>query len=201
MIMQTIQLISYSKDYLSNIMGALGKCYGKKCGVLTLKKSMEAGHLSILEHAYATFDIRCSLAVLGQITRHRHFSFTVKSSRGAKFSLDDLYLPDSIDNIADTHYKEQIYSVITDYLELINCGVPVEDAAYLLPKGMLTELRITGNLRAWYEYLPKRLCERALPEHRKIAIIIQEELESVMPEIFAGVTANCESCKEAKCKF
>ena len=63
-------------------------------------------------------------------------------------------------------------------------GYAHQDAAYFLPQGVLTSMVMTGNLRAWYEYLPKRLCKRAMPEHRKVAEMIYAELKKAMPEVF-----------------
>ena len=84
---------------------------------------------------------------------------------------------------------------------IIEAKVSKEDIAYILPKGAVYELFITGNLRAWYEYLPKRMCKRAQKEHREIAMQIKEMLAKVYPNIFEGVTAPCDHCKEEGCSF
>ena len=127
-----VKLVSYSQDYLENILGAMGMCYGKTCGTKALQKSIEAGHLSLLEHSMATFEIECSLGVLGQITRHRHLSFTVKSSRGAEF--DEAIIPEEIKKNKNNEetYTWFIDKAINTYGKLIDSGVPLEDAAYLL---------------------------------------------------------------------
>jgi len=193
-----VKLISYSKDYLELILGASAKCYGRQ--PKSIEPLVKSQHLSVLEHAYATFDIKCSLGVLGQITRHRHFSFTVKSTRGADF--EDYCIPDEIDYGIRVMYLSAIEDAFDVYQELIANGVAKQDAAYVLPKATMTELRITGNLRSWFEYLPKRVCKRAMPEHREIAIGIQHELALVMPEIFDRNFRNCDNCKEEKkCAF
>ena len=196
-----VKLVSYSQDYLENILGAMGMCYGKTCGPKALQKSIEAGHLSLLEHSMATFEIECSLGVLGQITRHRHLSFTVKSSRGSEF--DEFKIPEEIEK--DQNNKEIYMRFIKDafhtYKNLTDFGVTLEDAAYVLPKGTITKLRVSGNFRAWREYLQKRLCKRAMPEHRKIAERIWTELQVAAPEVFFDSLLNCGNCKESSCKF
>ena len=90
---------------------------------------------------------------------------------------------------------------LSAYNDLIEQGVSEQDAAYLLPQGVETEMVITGNFRAWFEYLPKRLCKRAMPEHRKLAARILEELQIVAPEIFKRNFLNCANCKERSCEF
>jgi thymidylate synthase ThyX len=69
-----------------------------------------------------------------------------------------------------TFYKAYMDGVNT----LHNEDIDYQDLAYLLPQGTMTNMVVTGNFRAWYEYLPKRLCKRAMPEHRKVAEAIQE---------------------------
>ena len=71
-----------------------------------------------------------------------------------------------------------------------------QDARYYLPQGVKTSIVMSGNARAWYEYLPKRLCKRAMPEHKALA-----ELKATMPEIFNRAFMNCDRCTEAKCTF
>ena len=98
-------------------------------------------------------------------------------------------------------YCESVDNSFKEYKELIDSGVPLEDAAYVLPKGTITKLRVSGNFRAWREYLQKRLCKRAMPEHRKIAERIWTELQIAAPEVFFDSLLNCENCKESSCKF
>ena len=40
---------------------------------------------------------------------------------------------------------------------MLDGGAAEQDAAYWLPQGAMTDIVVTGNFRAWYEYLPKRL--------------------------------------------
>ena len=76
-----------------------------------------------------------------------------------------------------------------------------EAAAYLLPQGARTSIVVTGNFRAWFEYLPKRLCKRAMPEHRELADKIHKELATAVPEIFDRGFMNCANCTERSCNF
>jgi len=191
----TVKLISYSKDYIKTILCAISQCYGKQATPKVLQGVIESGHTSVLEHSMASFEIQCSLSVLMQITRHRHLSFSVKSTRVAEFN--DYYL----DKFGDT-YAEDIMISIDSYKSAINGGVPIESAAYLLPKATMTSMVVSGNLRAWLEYLPHRLCNRALPEHRIIAERIASELSIAMPEIFNRTIKRCTlGCKETSCGF
>ena len=141
----SVKMLSYSKDYKHVLLTACSKPYGNNVTMKGLESIIKSGHLSVLEHCYASFDVTCSCRVLGQITRH--------------------------------------------------------NLAYLLPQGTMTNMVVTGNFRAWYEYLPKRLCKRAMPEHRKVAEAIQESLAIYVPEVFDRNFLNCENCTEKGCDF
>lgn len=189
-----IELISYTKDYEKLLCRAVSQCYQKEASSKVLKHCIESGHLSVLEHASATFEITCSIQTLLQLSRHRHFSMTVQSSRGTvlqeRLKVDNKQLQHLID--------EQVANYVN-----CNIGEDIsnEERALLAPKAMMYRLVITGNLRAWYEYLPKRLCKRAQLEHRELAKGIKDELAKVFPLVFDKEFLQCKTCKERKCTF
>lgn len=197
-----VTLVHHTPNYMELIAGAMSKCYEKQATpAAVIKHGIEAGHLSILEHAQATLDIECSLAVLGQLTRHRYLSPTVKSTRGAQFK-PEFVVPVTIRKMGIEHiYRRNMELDFLLYNALIEEGVPPEDAAYVLPKGTMTKIRLTGSLRSWYEYLPKRVCRRAMPEHRVVAGLIKKALRKAMPEIFDRNFRDCQNCKEHGCSF
>lgn len=205
--MVSAKLISITPNYMDVLKTACSQPYGKDVTEKSIKKIIESGHLSVLEHCSASFLVTCSVRVLGQLTRHRHLSFTCKSARGSVF--DTCIIPDGMYDFAKKHGvpKEVIDSMIDKqpmlhaYKECIADGLAEQDAAYFLPQGVETSLVVTGNFRAWYEYLPKRLCKRAMPEHRELAMAIQKCLADAASEIFDKNFMNCKHCTERSCDF
>lgn len=191
--MPTVNLISHTPDPMTLLKTAASQCYQKEVTDATIQHIIEAGHLSVLEHAYASFSVECSLTVLLQLTRHRHLSFTVQSSRGTLLS--DLTETGIL--MADRQNKETLRL----YRTLADEGYRKEELAYMLPKGIKYRLVVTGNFRAWYEYLPKRLCKRATREHRELAECIHNRLCVLCPEVFVRVHKPCGTCKERSCAF
>lgn len=193
--MPKAELISITPDYMELLKTACSQPYGKDVTDKSVKKIIESGHLSVLEHCYASLLVKCSVRVLGQLTRHRHLSFTVKSARGSQF--DTFVNPITFEG-------EPLggVSVGNDYVNAIVFeNATEEQAAYYLPQGVETSMVVTGNFRAWYEYLPKRVCRRAMPEHRKLAELIHQELAKAAPEIFDRTFLNCINCIESSCEF
>lgn len=188
---------------------AMGQCYGVNTTEQSLVRAVSSGHLSLLEHAYASFDIEMSQKCLAQITRHRQLSFTVKSTRGTDFSNGGYF--DSHEHdwgdiphhtvVADCINKI-IEKQIQEYQLLIQDGIPYQIAAYVLPLATNVTMTVSGNLRAWLEYLPKRLCKRASPEHQAIARQIYLQLNQIYPNIInLSNMGMCEGCKETSCDF
>ena len=188
---------------------AMSKCYGSNTTEKSLINACKAGHLSLLEHAYATFDIEMSQKCLAQITRHRQLSFTVKSTRGTDFS-DGGYFDSQEHDWGDIPHHTVVADCINKIIEkqiqeyqlLIQDGIPYQIAAYVLPLATNVTMTVTGNLRAWLEYLPKRLCKRASREHQAIAREIFRQLNKAYPDLFTlEILGMCEGCKETSCDF
>lgn len=188
---------------------AMSKCYGSNTTEKSLINACKAGHLSLLEHAYATFDIEMSQKCLAQITRHRQLSFTVKSTRGTDFS-DGGYFDSQEHDWGDIPHHTVVADCINKIIEqqiqeyqlLIQDGIPYQIAAYVLPLATNVTMTVTGNLRAWLEYLPKRLCKRASREHQAIAREIFKQLNKAYPDLFTlEILGMCEGCKETSCDF
>lgn len=188
---------------------AMSKCYGFNTTEKSLINACKAGHLSLLEHAYATFDIEMSQKCLAQITRHRQLSFTVKSTRGTDFS-NSGYFNSQLHSwsgiVNATLIAEGMNKIIEEqikkYQQLVEDGVPYQIAAYVLPLATNVTMTVTGNLRAWLEYLPKRLCKRASREHQAIAREIYKQLNKAYPDLFTlEILGMCEGCKETSCDF
>lgn len=193
--MVSAKLISITPNYMDVLKTACSQPYGKDVTEQSIKKIIESGHLSVLEHCYASFLVTCSVRVLGQLTRHRHLSFTCKSARGSRF--DTLVNPYTLGRV-----PLSTFNVGCTYIDALKDeDTKEEQAAYFLPQGVETSLVVTGNFRAWYEYMPKRLCKRAMPEHRKLAEAIQKCLADAAPEVFDRNFMNCAHCTERSCDF
>ena len=186
-----VELISITQNHMDLLKEAIGMCHQMKVSDRVVKHCIEAEHMSVLEHAYASFKVKCSIQTLLQLTRHRHLSFTVQSSRVT--DIKDYY------ETGDWFVDEMNKDAMNEYLS--NPVSRQEQKAYMLPKAAMYNLVVTGNFRAWYEYLRKRLCARTQTEHRKLAEEIHKTLCLYAPQVFEYCTAPCSTCKEKSCVF
>lgn len=201
-----VELINFTS--LAVPIHAMGKCYGKEVNEKILVNAVKAGHRSLLEHVLVTFDMTMSEKCLAQITRHRWLSFTVQSTRGADFS--DMGYFDPSDSLNNEYDKMALRCSLADGINFYGGLLEnikeeprgKEIAGYILPMGTNVNLTVSGNLRAWLEYLPKRLCKRASVEHQLIAREVYRQLNEVYPSIInKEVLGICENCKESSCDF
>ena len=60
----TAKLISITPNVEELLKAACSKPYGKNCSMRVIQEHIIAsGHLSVLEHCYASFEVECSVAV------------------------------------------------------------------------------------------------------------------------------------------
>lgn len=122
-------------------------------------------HTSTFEHVSFVFAIEgISRSCLAQLTRHRHFSFSVQSQRYVRFGTDDktrgfgYSVPPTIQENQDAMqvYGELMHTIQGAYDKLRALGVPAEDARFVLPNAAKTNLVMSANLRALLEFYSKR---------------------------------------------
>lgn len=159
------------------------------------------GHMSILEHASATLRITgVSRALLAELTRHRHLSFSVRSQRFVSEEDAAIVIPPniecgaeicSLENAAEATLRE--YEAIANSLTEDH-NLPRkqarEAARAVLPNMIETRIVATGNHRAWVETLHKRLTPGADAEFQKIAKLILNALYPTAPAIYEHLKEN-----------
>lgn len=167
-----------------------------------------SGHTSTLEHITYTFAIEgVSRALLAQLTRHRHLSFSVQSQRYVRMgSADkiggfDYVTPPSAQDPdrtvdyyesytkwhglkANTNAQEIFDDAMTvaqeTYDKLRDAGVPPEDARMVLPNAAACNLVMTGNLRTFLDFYAKRRPGNgAQHEIADLAVKIRDEIVKV----------------------
>ena len=147
-----------------------------------VKKMVKLGHLSVLEHAYATFKISgISRACSHQLVRHRLCSFTQQSQRYVDESNFEYVEPDSIRKNSDAHelFCNFMQNSKQVYAKLIELGIEKEDARYVLPNATQTQIVITANFREWRHIIELRGDINSQWEIRRVVIEILKIFEIV----------------------
>ena len=152
-----------------------------------IRMLIKRGHYSVLEHANATFRISgVSRAFTHQLVRHRLCSFTQQSQRRVDERSFSYVEPDSIRDNSKAHslFTEFMEKARKIYSELQRLGIKNEDARFVLPNAVESQIVITANLRQWRHIIELRGSPSAQWEIRKVAIEILKILKNYVPTVF-----------------
>ncbi|SDR94384.1 FAD-dependent thymidylate synthase [Corynebacterium timonense] len=163
---------------------------------------IEVGHDALLEHATATLYIRgLSRAAGNELLRHRHLSFSQLSQRYVPAAESEVVVPAAIE--ADPQLRDLFVRAVDEtrfvYDELLN-ALEEDSAAEpnallrrkkarqaaraILPNATETRFVVTGNYRAWREFIAARASEHADAEIRRLAVACLEILRETAPSLF-----------------
>ncbi len=167
-----------------------------------IQKVIKKRHHSVLEHASATFRIKGGSRVFThELVRHRFISPSQESQRyvcyadkpNRKKTKDyEIVTPPTIAqaklpgkaNSARELYGKAIAHCYDLYEELLDAGVPPEDARYVLPNATVSEIVITANFRELRHFFCVRTNPRAHWEIREIAIEMLKIMKNEAPIVF-----------------
>lgn len=169
-----------------------------------LKTILVSGHHSTLEHASYTFSVDgVSRALTHQLVRHRMASFNQQSQRYVKFKEEPVIIkPETVAAKPELSrlFDEAIEKIWDAYAQMVEAGVPAEDARYLLPNACETKIVITMNIRELLHFFSLRCCNRAQWEIRELAWKMLELVRPTAPYIFRQAGPGCVRgyCPEGK---
>lgn len=149
------------------------------------------GHFSVMEHASVTLLVRgVSRALLTELTRHRHLSFSVVSQRYVDYGDTSPVIPPAMRGTEGEAFIRSAYAYAVGRYdaavkELRAKGLgrkqAREAARAILPNAAPVDMVVTGNLRAWRDVLGKRWHVAADAEIREFAGLALEQLRDVAP--------------------
>ena len=169
-----------------------------------LEKILSLGHHSVLEHVSFSFGIEgISRACSHQLVRHRLASYSQQSQRYVshkkRFSA---VTPASIaaEPGLNQRYQQLLGEIHQFYGEMLDAGIPAEDARFLLPNAATTKLVVTMNGRELRHFFALRCCRRAQWEIQALAKQMLRLVKPVAPTLFAKAGPGCLSgpCPEGK---
>ena len=193
--------ICYRDVAASELLQSEGENLSRKL----IAELFRSGHTSTFEHVSFTFGIDgLSRVASHQLVRHRMASFSQQSQRYVKMTPDPeaVVVPPSVlaNPQALTAFRESVRQSQETYRQLIEMGIPKEDARFILPHGHSTRIVLTMNARELHHFFSLRLCRRAQWEihelARKMLVICREKA----PVLFEKAGPNCISgvCSEAR---
>ncbi|HLJ84984.1 MAG TPA: FAD-dependent thymidylate synthase [Candidatus Eremiobacteraceae bacterium] len=164
--------------------------------VKTVDRVRAAGHHSTLEHNIYIFGVTgLSRAATHQLVRHRHLQFDQQSQRYLAFKNAEFpYVkPKRIASLPalSARFDALMAEIGATYEAMIAAGIPGEDARFVLPNAAASQLVVSGNARAWYEFLSLRTCNMAQWEIREMSFQVLRILKREDPVLFKDAGATC----------
>lgn len=219
-----VRLLSKTNNALDVLFMAARRCYSDddivkinknalfEDKVSLIKKIINMGHLSVLEHVNYTFEISgISRVESHQHVRHRIGSYSQQSQRYCNVDDFNVIVPESI------HLTPDALNVFTDTIKKIEDGYKKlkeimiskgynekqinEDIRYILPNCMETKFVTTMNIRSLYNFFEQRCCTKAQLEIRKVAKKMLDICKLDLPFVFENCGPKCirlKRCPEKK---
>lgn len=174
-----VTILNKTDNPLQLISRAAGTCYGKSnYSAKRVKTCLQAGHLSVFEHASVTFKLDgISRACSHQLVRHRVASYSQQSQRYCRIDVDsdDWYVTPPIMSRGE-QYQLAMRDAAGQYQGALDSGIKPEDARYLLPEATKTKIVVTMNLRELFHFFDTRDSQRAQWEIRDLAKAMHDAL-------------------------
>lgn len=219
-----VEFIAYTPNPDAVCNMAAGTCVSDDIPVLetsvnryrALKGALAAHHESVAEHASFSFAISgVSRALTHQLVRHRLASYSQQSQRYVNMDEFEYVTPvtikDSDKRIWMTSHEDWIPmldaydSLMQDiqetYEQMVEAGIPEEDARYILPNACCTNIVVSMNGRELKHFFRLRCCTRAQKEIRELANKMLELCKEVAPVLFENAGPSCVQtgrCPEGK---
>ena len=214
-----IEDLDYTK-IMKNIEKACRTCYRSEDKITKdsyktlLKNCINRGHESVLEHEKITIQMICDIGVYKDLTRHRHASFSIESTRFCNYNKDkfdnQLHLIEpvfyennwneaitlgsaiSVDEQKSYYWYDCMKNIEQTYNAMIELGSIPDEARMILPHSTAATVTMTANIREWKHILELRCTKHAHPSVQQVMIPLLLYFKEKMPEIFNSIEYNKE---------
>jgi len=185
---------------------------------------LDHGHFGPFEHVQATFAVEgISRSCMAQLTRHRHVSFDVQSMRYVSFdgvapedvAAGELVVvppsagdPDWVGRNQDAGavdettaerreelFRQSVRRSVEDYQELLDLGMPPEDARFVLPIGTAVNIVMSLNARMLMHVADMRAAADAQWEIRELTEAVLDLAAEWCPVTFEHYEENMKDRK------
>jgi thymidylate synthase (FAD) len=160
-----------------------------------LQKVIGLGHLSVLEHAVFSFGVEgISRACSHQLVRHRLASYSQQSQRYVSHTdRFEAVIPESVSKVPElaSRFESMLDQIHLLYRDMVEAGIPAEDARFLLPNAATTKIVITMNARELRHFFLLRCCRRAQWEIQVMAKEMLRQARLAAPLLFAKAGPGC----------
>jgi len=152
-------------------------------------------------------------AMTHQIVRHRQMAFGQQSYRVSScysdpvrypITLKEKILEDDADgkyNKLMADYIDAVVKVRSVYKDLIQAGIPMEQARGIMPMGTCTKIGVCMRLRDMIEYFNGRTSDITQDEHTYMVCLMAKEMRDKQPEFFKFICTRAKGLEATMEKY
>ena len=148
-------------------------------------------HEGIAEHSSITFTLVTDRGVMAEVTRHRHATFLVESTRYVNYDNKglDFVLPPWMNKNSTcwSTYIVECSNIEWGYKSFLKLGWKPQEARYFLPNGIRTQIGVTMNFGSLRNFLKKRTNVAAHPQMRQLSVPLLRYMKETVPVIFDDI--------------
>lgn len=154
-----------------------------------IKMLIKNGHESVLEHFNITIKMICNIGDYKDLTRHRHASFSIESTRFIDYS-GELKVINPVNITKKDHdvvYYEWLACMryIEDmYRTMKSHGCKPDQLRMILPHSTAAEVCMTANLREWRHIFKLRTSKAAHPSVQQVMKMTLDKFKEKIPVVF-----------------
>ena len=176
-----------------NVIEVLESCDDYENNLKLVKRIIKMGHKSIIEHDYLVFAL-CDVTPIVEQTLigYRLTSFTIKSRREVDFRTAGFYVPEFRNQKNEIHEKneelKEIYikhmkMLFDTYGDIVDTGVNVEDARFILPYSFHSNIIMGVNARELEKIVIALMYGKlsAIPDLKELGKALYEIIKENVP--------------------
>lgn len=152
-----------------------------------IRSIIKRGHESVLEHVNLTVKWITDRGVSHELVRHRIASYSQESTRYCNYTKSEIQFVKPVDFEIDCNLQVDLENIEHRYNTLIAEGRTPQQARFILPNCLKTEIIITMNIREWRHMLTLRCSKAAHPQMRDIAIQTLRLFVKELPVLFEDI--------------
>ena len=162
---------------------------------MMIRKLLELGHEAMIEHYNLTVKLTCDLGVYKDLTRHRHVSYAIESTRYCNYSKGKY--GNELSVIKPCHiaegspeyqlWLETMQQIEKNYNAMAALGCKPDQLRMLLPHSVKADVIMTANLREWRHIFKLRCAPAAHPTVQEVMKMLLQKLRAEIPVLFDDI--------------
>ena len=160
--------------------------------VKMIGKLIEMGHTAMIEFADVIVNLHCDVGVYKDLTRHRHCSFAIESTRYCNYSKGKFGNEISVIKPCNMDENSGIYhtwlKAMNDmeraYMQMAEIGATPDQLRMIFPHSTAASVMMKANIREWRHIFNLRCAKAAHPSVRQIMLMTLNEFHNKIPVLF-----------------